>query len=299
MLNFRNKELQKFVLENPKLVTMRLCVGYPGLFILKYSKKCFYDNLWNDMLEECRGTIITASFEVVSRPFQKIYNYGVEARSPKLADDVRVSAFRKVNGFMVACTLYQNELLVSTTGSTDSPYVTMAKTLMDVDRYLRVCRKYPGYTFMFECCHVDDKHIVPEVEGMYLLGWRGNAWNSKIHVDHAALDMYSDLFGAFKVEHHKLRMSELLQLVKTCTFEGYVFYTAGGVSAKIKSPHYLVQKWMARNPNTEKLLTKEFKEQIDEEYYGLLNHIRENIDSYTLLTEQERLSWIRTFLEKQ
>jgi hypothetical protein len=45
----------------------------------------FYDNLWNDYLEECRGTIVDENFNVVSRPFTKIYNYGVEDRSPKLA----------------------------------------------------------------------------------------------------------------------------------------------------------------------------------------------------------------------
>ena len=97
-----NKELQSFVMNNPKLVTMKPCGGYPGLFILKYTRKVFYDSLWTDQLENCRGTIVNSNFDVVSRPFQKIYNYGIEDRAPVLSDDTRVVAFRKVNGFLTA-----------------------------------------------------------------------------------------------------------------------------------------------------------------------------------------------------
>ena len=121
-------ELKKFVEDNPKLVSMK--PAGDGIFVLKYKKTVFYDNLWNDYLEECRGTIVDAEFNVVSRPFTKIYNYGVEEKAPKLADDTPVTAYRKVNGFMVAMTWYNGDVLVSTTGSTDSPYVDMAKEMM-------------------------------------------------------------------------------------------------------------------------------------------------------------------------
>jgi hypothetical protein len=88
-------------------------------------------------------------------------------------------------------------------------------------------------------------------------------------------------------------------MVKTVKHEGFVFYDENGVGAKIKSPYYLTAKWVARNPRTDKLLTKEFREQIDEEYYPLLEHIRENIVEYTALDEQARLVWVRNFVEAQ
>lgn len=291
------QELQKFVQENPKLVTMR--ETSPGLFVLKYKRNVFYDNLWNDYLEECRGTIVDKDFNVVSRPFTKIYNYGVEDRSPKLADDVRVMAFRKINGFMVAVTWHQGDLLISTTGSTDNDYVNMARSLIDLDQYRAVCKQWYGTTFMFECVHRDDPHIVPEKEGMYLLGYREKAWNSPISLDQVMLRMLTQDFGTIPVEAFKVTMGELVAMSKTARHEGFVFYSAEGVSAKIKTPFYLTNKWMARNPRTDKLLTKEFREQIDEEYYPLLDHIQTNIVEFTALTEQERLAWIRTYLEKQ
>ena len=82
---------------------------------------------------------------------------------------------------------------------------------------------------------------------------------------------------------------------KSVRHEGFVFYTASGVAAKIKSPYYLMAKWVARNPNTTKLmdLNNDIKERIEEEFYQLVDKIRENIEEYTALDEQSRLAWVR------
>jgi hypothetical protein len=86
--------------------------------------------------------------------------------------------------------------------------------------------------------------------------------------------------------------------VKTVRHEGFVFYADDyKVSAKIKSPYYLTSKWVSRNPKTDKLMTREFREQLDEEYYPLLSAIQSDIEAYTAKTEQERLAWVREYLE--
>lgn len=297
-----NKEnLRKFVESNPKLVSMK--PAGDGIYVLKYSKRVFWDNLWNEYLEECRGTIIDADFNVVSRPFTKIYNYGVEDRAPKFDPNTRVNAYRKVNGFMVAATYHNGDLLVSTTGSTTSDYVKMAKELMDRDRYLKVCKEWYNTTFMFECVHRTDPHIVPEKEGMYLLGYRAKSWdNSPVNPDPKILRMLEIGFNTIPLEHMKTTLGELLDMVKTVRHEGFVFYPIGyeytGLSAKIKSPYYLVKKWVARNPNTDKLMTNAYKEVVEEEYYPLIESIRANIVEYTAMDEQARLSWVRNFMEK-
>jgi len=38
---------------------------------------------------------------------------------------------------------------------------------------------------------------------------------------------------------------------------------------------------------------------LDEEYYPLIDAIQSNIVEYTAMGEQERLAWVRRFLEKQ
>ena len=295
---FREK-LKQYV-ESSSLVNMRECGD--GIYVLKYKKKVFYDNLWNEYIAECRGSIVDQDFNLVAYPFTKIYNYGIEKSAPVLADDVRVTAYRKVNGFMVACTWYNGDVLISTTGSTDSPYVDMAREMIgdNLDRYRKICKEYEGNTFMFECVHPRDPHIVPEQPGMYLLGMRKNEWCSPIEANAAIMMLLQNAFRTRIVQSFYTSMGQLLQEVKTVKHEGFVFYTdEGNVSSKLKSPYYLTAKWVARNPRTDKLLTKEFREQIDEEYYPLLEHIRSNIDTYTVMDEQARLAWVRNYMEAE
>ena len=292
---FREK-LKEYV-ESSNLVNRREC-GL-GIYVLKYKKKVFYDNLWNEYIAECRGSIVDADFNLVAYPFTKIYNYGIEKEAPRVADAARVTAYRKVNGFMVACTWYRDDVLISTTGSTDSPYVDMAREMIgdNMDRYRKVCKEYSGNTFMFECVHPHDPHIVPEQPGMYLLGMRKNEWGSKVMHDPFFLQNFARMLNCFAPESTTTNMARLQEMAKECKHEGFVAYTDDGVSFKIKSPYYLTAKWVARNPRTDKLLTNEFREQIDEEYYPLLEHIRGNIEAYTVMDEQARLAWVRNYLE--
>ena len=290
-------ELRNWVEKNPKLVKMRESEKYPGLFVLKYTKRVFYDGLWNRFVEECRGTVIDRDFNIVSRPFTKVYNYGIEKQAPKLADDVVVNAWRKVNGFMVSVTWYNDDILVSTTGSLDSDFCAMARELIDVEKYRAVCSAWPNMTFMFECVHRNDPHIIPEQEGMYLLGYRQKDWNSKIVMDPKVLDTLAIQFGTLPVEYFRVTVGELLAMTKEVRHEGFVFYTNDGVSSKIKSPYYLTSKWVARNPRTDKLMRDDIKQNIDEEYYPLIDKIRENIEEYTAMDEQTRLAWVREALE--
>jgi hypothetical protein len=298
-------DLKKFVEDNPKLVNMR--PAGDGIYVLKYKKTVFFDDLWNEYLEECRGTIVDADFNVISRPFTKVYNYGIEAKAPVLQDDTPITAYRKVNGFMVAMTWYNNDVLVSTTGSTDSDYVVYAKEMMQKHMswtdWQKELKTAEGMTLMFECVHPSDPHIVVEDPGMYLLGMRDNTWDSKVMMYGKGM---SEWARAYALSHLKCGYAEathttignLKELVKTVRHEGFVFYTEDGVSSKIKSPYYLTSKWVARNPRTDKLvdLNNDIKKNLDEEYYPLVDAIRANIVEYTAMDEQARLAWVRNFV---
>jgi hypothetical protein len=291
-----NYDMKEYVTSNPHLVSMKE-TSYPGVYVLKYKRKVFYDSLWDDFLEECRGTLVDEDFNIISRPFTKIYNYGIETRAPVLPDNTKITACRKVNGFMVAVTWYNDDILVSTTGSTDSDYVKMAMELIDRPKYGKVCRDWPDYTFMFECCHSNDQHIIPETAGMYLLGWRKNFWNSHIEYDQLVAALLVQYFDCEFVDCEETTVGELLKQVKTVEHEGFVAYGDDNISFKIKSPYYLVKKFVARNPKTDKLMRQNVKQFVDEEYYDLIDHIQENIDQFTALSEQERLQFVRNFLQ--
>jgi hypothetical protein len=295
------EELKQYVATSG-LVNMK--PAGPGIHVLKYKKKVFYDNLWNDYIAECRGTIVDADFNIVSYPFTKIYNYGIEKEAPVFSElDTMVCAYRKVNGFMVSLTWHAGDVLVSTTGSTSGDFVEYAKEMMlehmpwaDWQMALMAddCR---DMTFMFECVHPKDPHIVVEKPGMYVLGYREKSWQSAVGHEPAVLEQLGEMFHCFVPECIHATVAALKNMVKTVKHEGFVFYDENGVGAKIKSPYYLTAKWVARNPRTDKLMTPQFREQIDEEYYPLLDHIRENIVEYTALDEQARLAWVRNYME--
>lgn len=296
------EELEEYV-RTSNLVNMKECGD--GIYVLKYKKKVFYDNLWNEYIAECRGSIVDADFNLVSYPFTKIYNYGIEKEAPVLSKDTQVTAFRKVNGFMIAMTVHNGELLISTTGSTANDYVEYAKEMMVTHMPLTDWRLSLGgagcenMTFMFECVHPSDPHIISEKAGMYLLGCRENKWGSKVMHDPFFLKDFARMLNCFHAESVTTNMERLEVMAKECKHEGYVFYTQDGVSAKIKSPYYLTSKWVARNPRTDKLvdMKRDIKHQLDEEYYPLVDAIRANIDEYTAMDEQARLAWVRNYLE--
>jgi hypothetical protein len=298
-------EIKKYVEQNPSLIGMRE-TSYPGLYVLKYKKRVFYDDLWNRFTEECRGTIVDEHFNVISRPFTKIYNYGIESRAPRISLDTVVRAYRKVNGFMVAMTMYGDELLVSTTGSTDSDYVRMAKEQMMAQHpwshWVDCAKMVSGHTLMFECVHTKDPHIIPETPGMYFLGWRKNDWDSKIDgygFGNGDWQGYTEncLRCSFP-EMTETTLQDLISESKIVRHEGFVAYTADGRSFKIKSPYYLVNKFVARNPRTEKLMRSDIKKSIDEEFWPLIDHIQQHIQEFTAMHEQDRLKWVQDFLEK-
>jgi hypothetical protein len=156
----------------------------------------------------------------------------------------------------------------------------------------------PGWTYMFECVHPDDPHIIIEKEGMYLLGWRENKWDSRVdgfHLPTQWRDVADGALNCYYAEAFVTTMGKLASHTKRVQHEGFVFYTEDCVSAKIKSPYYLTSKWVARNPRTDKLvdLNKDIKHNLDEEYYPLVDAIRANIVEYTAMDEQARLAWVR------
>ena len=296
------QKLKEFVEQNHDLVKMKEVAT--GMFVLKYTKKVFYKGLWNEYLEECRGTIVDKDFNIIQRPFTKIYNYGVEKQAPVLPNDTEITAFEKINGFMVAVTWHNDNLLVSTTGSIDSPFVDMAMEYINQvkDEIEDFCEYYREFTWLFECCHPNDQHIIQQEPGLYLIGCRHKSWESHplvlsefTNISHAdVLNLYrKDIVKVPK--QYVTTIGGLKKTVKSVRHEGFVFYTASGVAAKIKSPYYLMAKWVARNPNTAKLtdLKNDFKERIEEEFYPLVDKIRENIEEYTALDEQSRLAWVR------
>lgn len=294
-MNFQ-EHLKNYVEKNPRLVKRRK-VG-DDLFVLKYHNRVFYKNLWNRYTEVCRGTVVDGEYNPITLPFTKIYNYGIECNAPAIDDDEIVMAFRKVNGFMGAATWHDGAPLLSTTGSIDSDHVGYFREMIpEWDEFSQTLQDNPHLTFMFEVVHPSDPHIVPEELGVYLLAYREKKWGSKVGHDPGLLYAYSLRMHVTVPDHYMMSMRNLKGTARAVRHEGFVIYCADGRSSKIKSPYYLVNKFMARIKDTGRLMEDSVFDKIDEEYYPLVEHVRENLSEFSELDEQQRLNWIKNYLE--
>lgn len=291
------QQMKKFVEDNPHLVQVKN-TSIPELKVLKYKPKVFFKNLWTPELEECRGTVVDEDFNIVSRPFTKIYNYG--ENGTRINRDEPCVAARKINGFMAAATLYKGELLVSTTGTIDSDYAKLARKWVEPfsEGFLS------GFTYMFEIVDKSDPHIIPEEEGAWLIGCRANRWDSKL-TNEATLDLSARILGCKRPEwKHVDRFSDIVQESKLVQHEGFVVYGLTSRTAlKIKSPYYKTKKLFARMKDW-KLLElldnpKALKRKVEEEYYDLIEYLSERKEQFAQMHEQERLKFIREYFDNE
>lgn len=278
--------------------------------VIKYKNKVFYKGLWNEDpdLVETRGLILDRSFRPVSVPFHKVFNY--KENGTTLAGDAKVTAIRKINGFFAAATLDKNgEPLITTTGSTDSPYTKLARQVLDQNvRIKDFLDRHEGhfYTYMFEICDPSDPHIIPEQKGAYLIGAREKTLRKKSYLTERTLDQVSADCALHRPEWIQCSFAELLDDIQFCRHEGYMVRGPSGVHRlKIKSPYYLVTKFMGRGKEKLRKILKDPKaarEAIDEEFYAIVDHIHNNygidefIDEYT---EQERVKIVREFFVRE
>lgn len=303
-MSITKEAIREFVEVNPTLVS-RKETSVPGVYLLKYKNRVFYDNLWNEVLQECRGTLVDEDYNVVSRPFTKIFNHGENGTT--IPKDERCTTFKKINGFMAAITVHKGKLLISTTGSTDSTFAVMAQDIIleqcNTVEILKHVQKYKT-TFIVEICTPDDPHIINELSGVYLLGERKNKWDSTQNLcvnPNYFYEYLADYFGMYSCSRDKVKFGDLCETVKNVKHEGFVVYgDVSGISLKIKSPYYLMAKFLARK-SPEKIINlidnpHEIKKIVAEEYYPLVDHICYIRDRYVSSSEQERLEIIREFI---
>lgn len=284
-----------------ELITRKESTRYPGLFVKKYTRKVFYDALWNlnpDLLE-ARGHVETADGRVVIRPFTKIFNRGENGTD--IARDEMCVSIRKVNGFMAAATWVDEvcDVVVSTTGSLDSDFVTLAEKYIndDVKAYIKSMMYLDKGTYIFEICDGEDLHIVPEQVGAYLLGFRPHGEEGPYFSTperESDLDRIAKAMGVLRPSWDVVRFSTVVDDAYMCKHEGYVVYGQESKTAlKIKSPYYLHLKMAARKKDIMSL----DKKRVDEEYYPLIDHLTEMGEAFTMMDEQERLDYMRNYLK--
>lgn len=278
-----------------QLYSLKESKRYPGLFVKKYLNKVFYDNLWNNELVESRGKVVLADGTVVVNPFTKIFNY--QENGTTIPDNEMCMYVNKVNGFMAAATYVPqvDKVVVSTTGSLDSEFVTLAEEHIHPLMKELIKMYAPKATFLFEICDPSDPHIIQEKYGIYLIGVRFLS-DKRYFSDYYKedyLDSAAEILGCKRPKWDTAMFKDIRDLVKSSKNEGVVVYGKNGTVLKMKSPYYLATKAVARIKDIFKL----DKTRVDEEFYPLLEYLK-SLENFNSLPEQERIAIVRAYYDK-
>ncbi|AUG85151.1 putative RNA ligase/tail attachment protein [Vibrio phage Ceto] len=283
-----------------------------GLKVLKYDRSVFFKNLWHldERLLECRGRVVDADWNVIINPFKKVFNYGENGTGNELRKDCLYREVHKLNGFL-GCVTRSSEygMLYSTTGTLDSEYAQMVKDMF-LEHTRHIDEIHPDFTLMFEVCHQDDPHIVPEQVGIYLIGCRHTGEGEECEEEQFTekeLDKLARHFGWRRPEHRLDTLENILARAKASKTEGVMVCSALNDEHlfKYKTPHYLSKKLLMRlgKARVEQLFDnpEQFKKSLkDEEFFGFVDYVARYIgrDMWKTLKDQERRELIECWFDK-
>jgi hypothetical protein len=223
---------QQKELVNQKLATVKT---NGNLDTFKYARRVMFDYLWdtNANLLECRGhTYDNQTGELVVAAPRKSFNYLENGWWKDVPLDTPVIAYKKYNGFMACVSRNGFDVVVSTTGSTNSDFVKMAKDTLGDFNWLS-----EGNTLLFEIVHENDPHIVDDPIGPHYLGFREKTSG------------HFEPYG--KAGTYVGTLKGILAIAEVNQGEGFMVYDLHNdpehlKPAKVKTPYYVGKKKLMR-----------------------------------------------------
>lgn len=222
------------------------------LLVLNYNQ---IDSPKTDpIVMECRSLILEAgTLKVVSRSFDRFFNFGEALNVMPDIDWNKAVAYEKVDGSLIKIYCHKGHWYISTKGTayaesdcmgygvTFQELVWKALGVKNDYEFQGKCKTFlwEGFTYMFELTSVENR-VVKRYEGykLHYLACRGNHSGDYIKSEKDQALM----FGAHEIKEYRFDSPEAcLHTARELKDldEGYVIYQDGVPIAKIKSPAYV------------------------------------------------------------
>ena len=224
---------------------------FPNLFIVNYTEKCVWENVWNEITLQCRGIIYSMpSGTVIARPFSKFFNYG-QPGAPviELTESVRVTD--KMDGSLGI--LYHAENVgrpaIATRGSFASDQAVWATELFREKYNLNKFLPRYGWTYLFEIIYPENRIVVDygEFADLVLIGAVDTESGRSLPLELVAEGWPGPVATIFPARN----LAEALAMEPRRNVEGVVIHAVRrDVRIKLKQEDYiLLHKFMTRtNP---------------------------------------------------
>ena len=264
------------------------------LSTFKYARKAMFNYLWDKHPEllECRGhTYDNTNGKLVVAAPTKTFNYLENGTWKAVDTNIKVKAYKKYNGFMAALSVYEGEVIVSTTGTTTSDYAKLARQEIfkqwEEDKVL----KWPeGYTWLFEICHKSDPHIVKEKQAAYYLGGRS--------VDGSNFQpVFTDSKSFMQIK----TLRDAIEYCKTDKGEGFMLYDEAGNCCKLKTDYYVGKKKLMRMSKSKTVATiwnnpKALQDTLPDCWKSVVDYIltTQTKEDWLEMTDQQRRAVLET-----
>lgn len=154
-----------------------------NLISLNFSRKAFQKNIWNAQTIHARGLFVDATTgDVKMRSYNKFFYIDTDPTGEHL--QFPAIAYKKYNGFLGIMSVVDGDIVLASKSTTQGPFKELFQeiwnTLDDDDiNTLKDLSEQNNCSFVFEVCHVDDKHIIDFNEDhLYLLDAIPNAYNT-------------------------------------------------------------------------------------------------------------------------
>jgi hypothetical protein len=204
------------------------------LKIYNYSQKTQYDGKWDDITLNCRGTIFNNKGNLVSKGFSKFFNYEENKTNiPNFIDYVEV--WDKIDGSYIGLFYYNDEWIINSKGSFDSPQVLMAKEILSEFNYDVLDKEL---TYCFELIHPENRIVCDykDEKSLYFL----SAFKQGVEVYfiyprelQGTIIKFPNLIQLNKFNFENLKKDNTLNK------EGYVVKFKNGERCKIKFEEYI------------------------------------------------------------
>jgi tRNA splicing ligase len=216
-----------------------------------YTRKAVYDNIWTDVTRKCRGLIVDDEGVVVSRPFEKFFEYDSPGHSETYERNVEALERKhgypriqeKINGNLGIFWKYGMHWGIASKGSFTSPHAKWAETWMadHIENFGRLV--FPiGYTPVFEmiCQDVQGHAIKYDTNELVLIALINNQTGEEM--DLLSLQLYGTTNELAVPDTYEKSLKTVLAEDRE-GHEGYVLtYNIPGrapLKLKIKHPSFI------------------------------------------------------------
>ena len=156
MAKFENPELLKEMIDR-RFINVQKHPRFP-LWLYNYSKRAQHKDAWNEATRVCRGLIMDAELNIVSRPFSKFFSYW--EINPDEIPHEKFTVTDKVDGSLGISYWYKGVWRIATRGSFDGKQATRANKILRRKYAAEVKKMQPQYTYLFEIIYPENRIIV-------------------------------------------------------------------------------------------------------------------------------------------